>query len=183
MKDGLGAKSAFGPWTQSTNKQYQLRNQLEHKLALLAHQHCGGDTMKLGNDFMQREVSTFILSYVETQLGRSLDAATGEQVMELVDSAAKLAFDALRQSRGEMLGLSGTSLGRQARDLDTVAILPQLLRSVLAGLGQETPPRATRGSPDARQRGRTLPSPIPPPRRRAGPISPSMSVASTSITA
>ncbi|WP_052370806.1 hypothetical protein [Chromobacterium haemolyticum] len=168
LKDGLGAKSAFGPWTQSTNKQYQLRNQLEHKLALLAHQHCGGDTMKLGNDFMQREVSTFILSYVETQLGRSLDAATGEQVMELVDSAAKLAFDALRQSRGEMLGLSGTSLGRQARDLDTVAILPQLLRSVLAGLGQETPPRATPDLPDA-PKGPDAPKPDPSAAPAGGP--------------
>ncbi|MCD5360262.1 hypothetical protein [Chromobacterium aquaticum] len=165
LKDGLGAKSAFGPWTQSTNKQYQLRNQLEHKLALLAHQHCGGDTMKLGNDFMQREVSTFILSYVETQLGRSLDAATGEKVMELVDSAAKLAFDALRQSRGEMLGLSGPSLGRQARDLDTVAILPQLLRSVLAGLGQD--PKGPQ-QPDPARDGQPDPSPGPQP----GPTEP-----------
>ncbi|PTU64805.1 hypothetical protein DB032_07660 [Chromobacterium sp. Panama] len=165
LKDGLGAKSAFGPWTQSTNKQYQLRNQLEHKLALLAHQHCGGDTMKLGNDFMQREVSTFILSYVETQLGRSLDTATGEKVMELVDSAAKLAFDALRQSRGEMLGLSGPSLGRQARDLDTVAILPQLLRSVLEGLGQD--PKGPQ-QPDPARDGQPDPGPGPQP----GPTEP-----------
>ncbi|MBN3002383.1 hypothetical protein JW897_01400 [Chromobacterium alkanivorans] len=168
QKDGLGAKSAFGPWTQSTNKQYQLRNQLEHKLAQLAHEHCGGDTMKLGNDFMQREVSTFILSYVETQLGRSLDAATGEKVMELVDSAAGLAFNALRQSRGEMLGLSGPSLGRQARDLDTVAILPQLLRSVLAGLGQEAPPQAKPDLPDA-PKGPATPKPDPSAAPAGGP--------------
>ncbi|MGC0152612.1 hypothetical protein ACPRNU_09155 [Chromobacterium vaccinii] len=134
LNDGLGAKSAFGPWTQRTNKQYQLRNQLEHKLAQLASEHCGGDAMKLGDKLMHGEVSLFILSYVETQLGRSLDEATGRQVIDLVDRAARQAFTSLRQSRSEMLGLSGPSLGRQARDLDTVAILPQLLRGVLDGL-------------------------------------------------
>ncbi|PTU68214.1 hypothetical protein [Chromobacterium haemolyticum] len=168
LKDGLGVESAFGPWLDSCKQQYKLRSELEHKLAVLANEHCGGDTMKLGNAFMLREVSTFILSYVETQLGRPLDVATGKQVLELVDSAARQAFDALRQSRDEMLRQSGPSLGRQARDLDTVAILPQLLRSVLAGLGQEAPPQAKPDLPDE-PKGPDAPKPDPSAAPAGGP--------------
>lgn len=169
LKDGLGIESAFGPWLDSCKKQYKLRSELEHKLAVLANKHCDGDTLKLGNAFMEREVSPFILSAVETLLDRSLDEATGKQVMELVDSAARQAFEALRLIRDEMLRQSGPSLGRQSRDVDLVATLPQLLRSVLAGLGQgpkdpEQPEPVRADQPD--------PGPGPQPNPGPGPAEP-----------
>ncbi|VEB43293.1 70 kDa antigen [Chromobacterium violaceum] len=61
----------FRPWTQRTDKHYQLRSGLERKLAEIASRHCQGDAQKLGNDFMRAEVTTFILSCVETHLGDS----------------------------------------------------------------------------------------------------------------
>ncbi|MFK7087234.1 SPI-1 type III secretion system effector SipA [Chromobacterium violaceum] len=165
LKDGLGVKSAFGPWTQRTDKHYQLRSGLERKLAEIASRHCQGDAQKLGNDFMRAEVTTFILSCVETHLGRQLDEATSRQITGLVDSAAMQAFEDLRQRRGDLIEQRGFSVGTLARDLDTVAVLPQLLRSLLEALppgpGQRAPEEPARDGP-----ARPTPSPDPGP---AGP--------------
>ncbi|MCP1290090.1 hypothetical protein NK214_07790 [Chromobacterium sp. S0633] len=136
LKDGLGEKSAFGPWTPRTDKHYQQRSKLEHKLAAMMERQCPGGVLQLGNDFMRREVVPFILSRVESHLGRQLDESTCQRLTELVDSAAMKAFEELRQRRGELIEQRGVSVGTLARDLDTVAILPQLLRSLLEGLGQ-----------------------------------------------
>ncbi|NHR07709.1 hypothetical protein HA052_21195 [Chromobacterium haemolyticum] len=136
LKDGLGEKSVFGPWTPRTDKHYQQRSKLEHKLAVMMERQCPGGVLQLGNDFMRREVVPFILSRVESHLGRQLDENTCQRLTELVDSAAMKAFEELRLRRGELIEQRGVSVGTLARDLDTVAILPQLLRSLLEGQGQ-----------------------------------------------
>lgn len=168
LKDGLGEKSAFGPWTPKTDKQYQQRSKLEHKLAAMLEKQCPGGLLQLGNDFMRREVVPFILSRVESHLGRQLDESTCQRLTELVDSAAMKAFEELRQRRGELIEQRGVSVGTLARDLDTVAILPQLLRSLLEGLGQETPPRATPDLPDE-PKGPDAPKPDPSAAPAGGP--------------
>ncbi|OQS28871.1 hypothetical protein [Chromobacterium violaceum] len=165
LKDGLGEKSAFGPWIQGTDKHYQLRSGLEHKLAEIASRHCQGDAQRLGNDFMRAEVTTFILSCVETHLGRRLDEATSRQITGLVDSAAMQAFEDLRQRRGDLIEQRGFSVGTLARDLDTVAVLPQLLRSLLEALPfgpRQRAPEEPAGDGPAR------PTPVP----DAGPAGP-----------
>ncbi|UJB33331.1 hypothetical protein [Chromobacterium sp. Beijing] len=154
LKDGLGEKSAFGPWTPRTDKHYQQRSKLEHKLAAMMERQCPGGVLQLGNDFMRREVVPFILSRVESHLGRQLDESTCQRLTELVDSAAMKAFEELRQRRGELIEQRGVSVGTLARDLDTVAILPQLLRSVLEGWGKTRKARNNRTPP-------AMVSPIP----------------------
>ncbi|KMN36763.1 hypothetical protein VI26_05640 [Chromobacterium sp. LK1] len=167
LKDGLGEKSAFGPWTPRTDKQYQQRSKLEHKLAVMMERQCPGGVLQLGNDFMRREVVPFILSRVESHLGRQLDESTCQRLTELVDSAAMKAFEELRLRRGELIEQRGVSVGTLARDLDTVAILPQLLRSLLEGLGQG--PKDPQQPEPVRA---DQPDPGPGPRPSPGPADP-----------
>jgi hypothetical protein len=142
VKDGLGEKSAFGPWTPNTAKSHQQRSAIEHNLAFLAQQ-IGGDVLALGNRQIAHEVLPFIQNCLESHIGRTLDGATAQRLEEVVDQAAQQAFDALRQQRRGMSGLQGVGVGKLARDLDTVAMLPLLLRNLLSHLPhpQDIPPK------------------------------------------
>ncbi|VEB43292.1 70 kDa antigen [Chromobacterium violaceum] len=75
------------------------------------------------------------------------------------------AFEDLRQRRGDLIEQRGFSVGTLARDLDTVAVLPQLLRSLLEALppgpGQRAPEEPARDGP-------ARPTPSRTPARRAG---------------
>ncbi|WP_279205312.1 hypothetical protein [Obesumbacterium proteus] len=137
QSDGLGEKSAFGPWTASKGKQYQQRSQIEHKLAEFANQHFCDSFLQLGSGFMSREVMPFIQNCIEQRLGAPLTAATNRNLMDVVDKAAMQAFNALREGRTGLIDQHGLGVGKLARDLDTVATLPLLLRNVLAQLPQD----------------------------------------------
>ncbi|MBM2885034.1 hypothetical protein JFK97_11595 [Chromobacterium phragmitis] len=145
LKDGLNDPSAFGAWEPKVSKHYEQRSKLEHQLAEFAKQHTEGDFLQLGNQFKDSVVMPFIQDYVQAQLGgRQLDDETLKNLPGLVDQAAKQAFDALREARAAMSDLHGFGVGKLARDLDTVAVLPLLLRNILAGLPKDTvPPSAT----------------------------------------
>lgn len=142
LNDGLGEKSAFGPWTAKTDKQYQQRSQLEHKLATFANTHLAGDFLQLGSGFIAREVMPYIQTCIEQQLGKTLNEATSQRLHELVDKAAMQTFDALRSSCGRLIEERGVGVGKLARDLDTVATLPLLLRDILANLPKDVPQTA-----------------------------------------
>ncbi|HID7510667.1 TPA: hypothetical protein ACXHW4_004583 [Enterobacter hormaechei] len=139
VNDGLGEKSAFGPWTAKLDKKYQQRSNLEHTLATFANTHSAGDFLQLGSGFMAREVMPFIQTCIERQLGAALNETTCQRLHELVDQAAMKTFDALRQSRVELLEQRGVGVGKLARDLDTVATLPLLLRDILGNLPKDLP--------------------------------------------
>jgi len=156
LNDGLGEKSAFGPWTVKTDKPYQKRSKLEHTLAMFANTHSAGDFLQLGHGFMAREVMPFIQTCLEQKLGAALNEATSQRLHELVDKAAMQTFAALRQSSVGLVEQRGVGVGKLARDLDTVATLPRLLRDILANqpkdLSQTTQPTPAPGSsevPDA----------------------------------
>lgn len=137
QSDGLGEKSAFGPWTASKGQQYQQRSQIEHKLAEFANQHFCDSFLQLGSGFMSREVMPFIQNCIEQRLGAPLTEATNRNLMDVVDKAAMQAFNALREGRTGLIDQHGLGVGKLARDLDTVATLPLLLRNVLAQLPQD----------------------------------------------
>lgn len=137
QSDGLGEKSAFGPWTASKGKQYQQRSQIEHKLTEFANQHFCDSFLQLGSGFMSREVMPFIQNCIEQRLGAPLTEATNRNLMDVVDKAAMQAFNALREGRAGLIDQHGLGVGKLARDLDTVATLPLLLRNVLAQLPQD----------------------------------------------
>lgn len=139
LSDGLGEKSAFGPWTPKTDRQYQKRSELEHKLATFANTHSAGDYLQLGSGFMAREVMPFIQTCIEEQLGATLSETSCQHLLELVDKAAMKTFDALRQSGAELVEQRGVGVGKLSRDLDTVATLPLLLRDILANLPKGLP--------------------------------------------
>ncbi|MEJ8675068.1 hypothetical protein [Chromobacterium amazonense] len=154
LKDGLNDPSAFGAWEPKVSKHYEQRSKLEHQLAEFAKQHTEGDFLQLGNQFKDSVVMPFIQDYVQAQLGgRQLDDETLKNLPGLVDQAAKQAFDALREARAAMSDLHGFGVGKLARDLDTVAVLPLLLRNILAGLPKDTvspsatPPAAEAAGP------------------------------------
>ncbi|EFX1072340.1 invasin, partial [Shigella sonnei] len=48
IKDKLSQDSAFGPWSAKNKKLHQLRQNIEHRLALLAQQHTSGEALSLG---------------------------------------------------------------------------------------------------------------------------------------
>lgn len=162
VNDGLGEKSAFGPWTAKLDKKYQQRSNLEHTLATFANTHSAGDFLQLGSGFMAREVMPFIQTCLEQQLGAALNETTLQRLHELVDRAAMKTFDALRQSSVELVEQRGVGVGKLARDLDTVATLPLLLRDILANLPKDLPqstPSTSAPVPDTS----TVPGPGPAP--------------------
>lgn len=142
VDDGLGEKSAFGPWTAKLDKRYQQRSALEHTLATFANSHSAGDFLQLGSVFMAREVMPFIQTCIEQQLGETLSETTCQRLHELVDNAAMKTFVALRQSSVELVEQRGVGVGKLARDLDTVATLPLILRDILANLPKDLPQTA-----------------------------------------
>lgn len=159
LNDGLGEKSAFGPWTAKTKEQYQKRSKLEHTLAMFANTHSAGDFLQLGHGFMAREVMPFIQTCIEQHLGETLSETTCQRLHGLVDNAAMKTFTALRQSSVELVEQRGVGVGKLARDLDTVATLPLLLRDILANLpkdvpqtAQSTPAPNTSATPDVHMR-------------------------------
>ncbi|POB00604.1 hypothetical protein C2134_00610 [Chromobacterium sinusclupearum] len=147
IRDGLGRdRSAFDAWDSKADQQiYTQRSKLEHQLADFARQHTGGDFLQLGNQFMVQQVMHFIRAYVEEQLGgKQLGDETLKNLIGVVDQAAKQAFDALRETRKGLIERNGYGVGKLARDLDTVAVLPLLLRNILAGLPKDTVPPAAK---------------------------------------
>lgn len=142
LNDGLGEKSAFGPWTAKTHEQYQKRSALEHTLAEFANTHSAGDFLQLGSGFMASEVMPFIQTCIEQQLGETLSETTCQRLHGLIDNAAMKTFAALRQSGVELVEQRGVGVGKLARDLDTVATLPLLLRDILANLPKDLPQTA-----------------------------------------
>ncbi|PJG60478.1 hypothetical protein [Aeromonas cavernicola] len=136
LRDGLGEKSGFAAWTASTRLRYAQRSKLEHQLAALAEQYSAGDVLKLGAGFMVADVMPYIQQCLEQQLGAKLNSITRQRLPELVDKAAMRAFDALRTERVKLINQRGMGLGKLARDLDTVAALPRLLRDLLSALAE-----------------------------------------------
>ncbi|MGL6002696.1 MAG: hypothetical protein ACRCZ4_11440, partial [Plesiomonas sp.] len=139
VDDGLGSKSGFGAWTQKTNKCYQQRNKLEHELAKIASEVCNGKHERLADSLLP-EVTQFILSSIEAELGRPLEEGAFKTVMDLIDNSAKQAWQSLRGYRTELLQERGVGVGKLSRDLDTVAILPELLRKLLPAIVEQLKP-------------------------------------------
>ncbi|MGC3029860.1 hypothetical protein ACPUER_32825 [Burkholderia sp. DN3021] len=128
LKDGLKDKSGFGAYSPEKAKLYEQRRTLEKELAAAAKEMTGSNFLEMGEHFMAKEVLPYIQAYVTEKLQCNLSQ---DQVKDLVDRAAKQAFDALRQARSDLAGEAGFGVGKLARDLDTVAVLPLLLRNVL----------------------------------------------------
>ncbi|KVT72963.1 hypothetical protein WK54_03445 [Burkholderia ubonensis] len=128
LKDGLKDQSGFGAYSPENAKLYGQRRELEKSLADAAKEMTGGDFLAMGEGFMAKEVLPYIQAYVTEELKCDLSQ---DQVKELVDRAAKQAFDALRQTRSNLAEEAGFGVGKLARDLDTVAVLPLLLRNIL----------------------------------------------------
>ncbi|AVG16943.1 hypothetical protein CFN79_14395 [Chromobacterium vaccinii] len=131
LKDGLGEKSAFGPWTPKTDKGYQLRSQLEHKLAQHAVALEGG-VGQLSESFLTREVLPLAGEYLAYQLDVSLDSDAVRDGQKRFEQAARQVFEDLSQARRELMDIHGAGVGKLARDLDLMAMLPLLLRAALA---------------------------------------------------
>ncbi|MBX9346841.1 hypothetical protein ACFFU8_04280 [Chromobacterium piscinae] len=131
LKDGLGEESAFGPWTPKTDKGYQLRSQLEHKLAQHAVSLKGG-VGQLSESFLAREVLPLAGEYLAHQLGVRLDSDAVRDGLKQFERAARQVFESLSQARRESMEIHGAGVGKLARDLDLMAVLPWLLRAELA---------------------------------------------------
>ncbi|WP_186009465.1 hypothetical protein [Chromobacterium vaccinii] len=131
LKDGLGEKSAFGPWTPKTDKGYQLRSQLEHKLAQHAASLEGG-VGQLSESFLTREVLPLAGEYLAQQLGVSRDSDPVLDGQKQFERAARQVFEDLSQARRALMDIHGAGVGKLARDLDLLAMLPLLLRVALA---------------------------------------------------
>ncbi|WP_157654563.1 hypothetical protein [Burkholderia ubonensis] len=142
LKDGLKDQSGFGAYSPEKAKLYEQRRALEKSLANTAREMTGANFLEMGEHFMAKEVLPYIQAYVTEELKCNL---TQDQVKDLVDRAAKLAFDALRQARSDLAGEAGFGVGKLARDLDTVAVLPLLLRNIL----MDSVPKEQRQDPPA----------------------------------
>lgn len=165
LRDGLGEKSGFAAWTASTDSRYAQRSKLEHQLATLAEHYSAGDVLKLGAGFMAADVMPYIQQCLEQQLGAKLNSTTRQCLPELVDKAAMRAFDALRTERVKLINQRGMGLGKLARDLDTVAALPRLLRDLLSALAEA--PQNAKPKPSLQQETAV------PPENKAGQQAPS----------
>ncbi|MGL5758775.1 hypothetical protein [Plesiomonas sp.] len=139
VDDKLGDISGFGAWTKKTSKSYQQRNKLEHALAEIVSKVCGDQYNRLADSLLPA-VSQFILSSIEAELGRPLEDSSFNTVMGLVDNIAKNAWESLRGYRTELLRERGAGMGKLSRDLDTVAILPELLRNLLPLITEQLKP-------------------------------------------
>ncbi|HHR6564157.1 TPA: hypothetical protein ACS8CE_003886, partial [Providencia alcalifaciens] len=140
IADGLGSKSAFGPWNGSNQKNFKKRQELEHKLANLVCECTQGDGLALGNNFAQKEVLPFILSCLQDQFGCGLSDESAQQIVQLVDKAAMQALEAIRQRYLDLIEEQGQGVGKQARDLETIGMMPLLLRNILANIPKESLP-------------------------------------------
>ncbi|HHR5887043.1 TPA: hypothetical protein ACS7WW_003473, partial [Providencia alcalifaciens] len=140
IADGLGSKSAFGPWNGSNQKNFKKRQELEHKLANLVCECTQGDGLALGNNFAQKEVLPFILSCLQDQFGCGLSDESAQQIVQLVDKAAMQALEAIRQRYLDLIEEQGQGVGKQARDLETIGMMPLLLRNILANIPKELLP-------------------------------------------
>lgn len=165
LRDGLGEKSGFAAWTASTDSRYVQRSKLEHQLASLAEQYSAGDVLKLGARFMAVDVMTYIEQCLEQQLGAKLNSATRQRLPELVDKAAMRVFDALRTERVKLINQRGMGVGKLARDLDTVATVPRLLRDILPAIAE--------ASQNAKPKSSLQPEAAVPPENKAGQQTPS----------
>lgn len=165
LRDGLGEKSGFAAWTASTDSRYTQRSKLEHQLATLAEQYSAGDVLKLGAGFMAADVMPYIQQCLEQQLGAKLNSTTRQRLPELVDKAAMRAFDALRTERVKLINQRGMGVGKLARDLDTVAALPRLLRDLLSAIAEA--PQNAKPKPSLQ------PEAAVPPENKASPQAPS----------
>ncbi|HFR1673023.1 TPA: T3SS effector invasin IpaA, partial [Shigella sonnei] len=131
IKDKLSQDSAFGPWSAKNKKLHQLRQNIEHRLALLAQQHTSGEALSLGQKLLNTEVSSFIKNNILAELKLSNETVSSLKLDDLVDAQAKLAFDSLRNQRKNTIDSKGFGIGKLSRDLNTVAVFPELLRKVL----------------------------------------------------
>ncbi|EPT5762707.1 T3SS effector invasin IpaA, partial [Shigella sonnei] len=65
------------------------------------------------------------------ELKLSNETVSSLKLDDLVDAQAKLAFDSLRNQRKNTIDSKGFGIGKLSRDLNTVAVFPELLRKVL----------------------------------------------------
>ncbi|HHR6406451.1 TPA: hypothetical protein ACS78E_003198, partial [Providencia alcalifaciens] len=140
IADGLGSKSAFGPWNGSNQKDFKKRQELEHRLASLVCECTQGDGLALGNHFAQKEVLPFILSCLQDQFGCGLSDESAQQIVQLVDKAAMQALEAIRHRYLDLIDEQGMGVGKQARDLETIGMMPLLLRNILATIPKDLLP-------------------------------------------
>ncbi|HHE6471127.1 TPA: hypothetical protein ACPE6X_003701, partial [Providencia rettgeri] len=140
IADGLGSKSAFGPWNTTNKKDFKKRQELEHKLATLVNEATHGDCLAMGNNFAKREVLPFILSCLSNQFGCGLSDESAQKIVELVDKAAMQALVAVRERYVQLVDEQGMGVGKQARDLETIGAMPLLLRSILAHIPKDLLP-------------------------------------------
>jgi hypothetical protein len=137
QKDGLKLeKSCFSAWYPQVNKTYVGRIGLEKQLSKLVAEvtnQQGGSAHQLGSNLMIHEAMPFICQYLEQQLNGELTDASRAAVSQVIDRSAMQAFEALRATRSELLAKAGSSntIGQLGRDLDLIAVLPQLLRDIL----------------------------------------------------
>ncbi len=134
LKDKLSKDSVFGPWSAKNKKAHALRQNIEHRLAQLAQKHTSGEALSLGQKLLNTEVSSFIKNDILGELKLNNDVLSSLNLDDLIDSQAKLAFDSLREHRRSIIENSGFGIGKLSRDLNTVAILPELLKKVFTDI-------------------------------------------------
>ncbi|EBG2393967.1 SPI-1 type III secretion system effector SipA [Salmonella enterica subsp. enterica] len=132
MKDGLKEKSAFGPWMPETKKAEAKLEKLEKQLLDIIKNNTGGELSKLSTNIVMQEVMPYIASCIEHNFGCMLDPLTRSSLTQLVDKAAAKAVEALDMCHQKLTQEQGTSVGREARHLETQTLIPLLLRNVFA---------------------------------------------------
>ncbi|MEH4397644.1 invasin, partial [Escherichia coli] len=137
IKDKLSKDSVFGPWSAKNKKAHALRQNIEHRLAQLAQKHTSGEALSLGQKLLNTEVSSFIKNDILGELKLNNDVLSSLNLDDLIDSQAKLAFDSLREHRRSTIENSGFGIGKLSRDLNTVAILPELLKKVFTDIAND----------------------------------------------
>ncbi|HBA9710309.1 TPA: invasin, partial [Escherichia coli] len=161
IKDKLSKDSSFGPWSAKNKKTHALRQNIEHRLAQLAQQYTSGEALSLGQKLLNTEVSSFIKNDILGDLKLSNDVLSSLNLDDLIDSQAKLAFDSLRDHRRSTIENSGFGIGKLSRDLNTVAILPELLKKIFNDISNDikeqypttTPEKPSAPAPDEPDRG------------------------------
>ncbi|EHJ4135578.1 invasin, partial [Escherichia fergusonii] len=137
LKDKLSKDSVFGPWSAKNKKAHALRQNIEHRLAQLAQKHTSGEALSLGQKLLNTEVSSFIKNDILGELKLNNDVLSSLNLDDLIDSQAKLAFDSIREHRRSTIENSGFGIGKLSRDLNTVAILPELLKKVFTDIAND----------------------------------------------
>lgn len=132
IKDGLKEKSAFGPWTPETKKAEAKLETLKNQLLDIIKNNTGGDFSKLSTNFVMQEVMPYIADCIEHNFGCTLDPLTRSNITQLVDKAAAKAVEALDMCHQKLTQEQGTSVGREARQLEMKTLIPLLLRNVFA---------------------------------------------------